>query len=265
MPITPSHAVVALAFLRTPLPPAAIAVGAMAPDLPLFVPATPLSYAITHSFAWVLLTAAVALSLLLIWRMLLRPAARELSPLWLATRLPREWDATATAGARETFSRRGQPASSWGGAALLGLALVIGVASHIAWDLFTHQGRWGVTVFPAIGQRWGPLPGYSWLQHGSSVVGFTVLIVCAVWWLRRADAVASGPRLLPSWVRWGWWLSLPIALATGWAVGIATLGPLTPEFTVAHLAYRVLPAACAVWAAITLGLCVAVQLRARGR
>ena len=37
MPFTPSHAVVALPFLRTPLVPAAIAVGAMTPDLPLFV------------------------------------------------------------------------------------------------------------------------------------------------------------------------------------------------------------------------------------
>ena len=37
MPFTPSHAVVALPFVRTPLVPAAIAVGAMAPDLPLFV------------------------------------------------------------------------------------------------------------------------------------------------------------------------------------------------------------------------------------
>ena len=33
MPFTPSHAVVALPFIRSPLVPAAIAVGAMTPDL----------------------------------------------------------------------------------------------------------------------------------------------------------------------------------------------------------------------------------------
>ncbi|WP_262927685.1 DUF4184 family protein [Microbacterium sp. NIBRBAC000506063] len=49
MPFTPSHAVVALPFVRTPLLPAAIAVGAMAPDLPLFLRGTPLTYQVTHT------------------------------------------------------------------------------------------------------------------------------------------------------------------------------------------------------------------------
>ena len=52
MPFTPSHAVVALPFLRTPLVSAAIAVGAMAPDLPLFLRGMPLHYGLTHSLAW---------------------------------------------------------------------------------------------------------------------------------------------------------------------------------------------------------------------
>ncbi len=52
MPFTPSHAVVALPFVRTPLVPAAIAIGAMTPDLPLFVRGLPLHYGVTHSFAW---------------------------------------------------------------------------------------------------------------------------------------------------------------------------------------------------------------------
>ncbi len=49
MPFTPSHAVVALPFVRTPLLPAAIAIGAMTPDLPLFLRGTPLSYQATHT------------------------------------------------------------------------------------------------------------------------------------------------------------------------------------------------------------------------
>ena len=52
MPFTPSHAVVALPFVRTPLVPAAIAIGAMTPDLPLFVRALPLDYGVTHSLGW---------------------------------------------------------------------------------------------------------------------------------------------------------------------------------------------------------------------
>src|SRR5690606_27603774 len=89
MPFTPAHAVIALPFLRTPLLPAAIAVGAMTPDLPLFVRGTPLTYHLTHTN--VLLTALIALVLLLVWWAVLRPAVRELSPRRLAARLPREW------------------------------------------------------------------------------------------------------------------------------------------------------------------------------
>lgn len=265
MPITPSHAVVALPFVRSPLQPAAIAVGAMAPDLPLFVRATPLSYAVTHDFAWVALTAFVAFVLLLVWRMLLRPAARELSPRWLAARLPGGWRVPARTGVVETLSLHGQVSASWRGVGILAISLVIGVVSHITWDLFTHEGRWGAAVLPVIGERWGPLPGYSWLQHGSSVVGGVILLGCAAWWLRRATATASVDRVFGSWVRWAWWLSLPLTLVVAWAVGLAVSGPLTTQFTVAHLGYRVLPPAVAVWGVVTAALCLAVQLRARRR
>ncbi|MGB4777455.1 DUF4184 family protein, partial [Microbacterium sp.] len=94
MPFTPSHAVVALPFVRTPLVPAAIAVGAMTPDLPLFVRGTPLTYQTTHTNPG--LTTALAAVLLALWYLLLRPAVRELSPESLARRLPPEWDATGT-------------------------------------------------------------------------------------------------------------------------------------------------------------------------
>ena len=86
MPFTPSHAVVALPFVRTPLLPAAVAVGAMTPDLPLFLRGTPLSYQATHTN--LLLSGLLALALLVLWYGLLRPAVRELSPDVLARRLP---------------------------------------------------------------------------------------------------------------------------------------------------------------------------------
>ena len=52
---------------------------------------------------------------------------------------------------------------------LLVVSLLLGVVSHIVWDLFTHEARWGTTAIPALAAEWGPLPGYKWLQHGSSV------------------------------------------------------------------------------------------------
>ncbi|GAA2005966.1 DUF4184 family protein [Microbacterium ulmi] len=261
MPFTPSHAVVALPFVRTPLVPAAVAVGAMTPDLPLFVRGTPLTYAYTHSAEGVVVTSLVALVLLFVWRSVLRPAARELSPRALAARLPGEWDAGAAASALETLGvAHSGPRRAWYPLALAA-SILIGVISHPLWDAFTHEGRLGLA---ALQTEWGPLPGYKWLQYGSGIVGLAIIAVWAVLWLRKRSAAASVDRVLPSAVRWAWWASLPVILAIAWATGLFVSGPLDAEFTVAHLAYRVLPPASALWCGLTFVLCVIVQLvRAR--
>lgn len=264
MPFTPSHAVVALPFRRTPLVPAAIAVGAMTPDLPLFVRGTPIRYGWTHDLLWLPATLLLALALLLVWRCALRPAVRELSPRPLAARLPGEWDAGAAAALRETFGLSRSvgtdaPCGPWATGLLLAASLAIGAVSHIVWDLFTHEGRWGVAAIPALDEAWGPLDGYKWLQHGSSVVGLAILAVWGVVWLARRPE-ASVSRVLPAWVRWVWLLSLPAILVAALAIGHAVWGPLTAQYTVQHLAYRMLPPASAVWGVITLVLCVVVQV-----
>lgn len=267
MPFTPSHAVVALPFVRTPLVPAAIAVGAMTPDLPLFVRALPLHYGRTHAFEWLPVTVMLALVLLLVWRCVLRPATRELSPRWLAARLPGKWDHGAAAALRETFGVDAEPSAtrarrvSWRALVMLVASLLIGVASHIVWDLFTHEGRWGVAAIPALGEDWGPLPGYKWLQHSSSAIGLTVIGVWMLVWLLRRSASGEPSRVLPTWVRAVWWCSLPACLVVAWVWGLAAYGPLGDDLTTPQLAYRVLPPACAIWGAGTVALCIVVQVR----
>jgi hypothetical protein len=263
VPFTPSHAVVALAFVRTPLVPAAVAVGAMTPDLPLFVRAVIPPYAATHGLPALPLTVAMALGLLLVWRCGLRPAAGELSPAWLARRLPAAWNSGPGAGLRETFAvLRGR--ASVGAIALLVLSLTVGVLSHIVWDLFTHEDRWGSQLVPALAERWGPVPGYTWLQHSSSALGLVVLAVAGAVWLARRPATAVVVRVLPTAVRVAWWISLPVVLAAAAVIGLAVHGPLDAQFWIAHLGYRMLPPACALWAGGTLVLtCVVAALRAR--
>ena len=257
MPFTPSHALVALPFIRTPLVPAAIAIGAMTPDLPLFLRGVGLDYSFTHTFANVLWTAVVAFVLFLVWRVVLRPAVGELSPLWLARRLPAEWSQSGVeaAGAAVGIGTR----RPWY-PVLLAVSLILGVLSHIVWDLFTHEGRWGVEVMPALEAMWGPLSGYKWLQHGSSAIGLIVIGIWAVLRLRRADPRDGLTRSVPAGVRIAWWLSLPAVLITAWVVGYLAYGPFIAGFTYQHLAYRMLPPACALWGALTLVLCLAVPL-----
>jgi hypothetical protein len=214
--------------------------------------------------AWLPVTVVLAFALLVLWRCLLRPAVGELAPAAIARRLPADWDRGPGAGMRETLARRGSMRPSASGILLLLLALALGVLSHIVWDAFSHEGRAGVSLIPALDQQWGPLPGYKWVQHGSSVIGVAILLVWAVLWLRRARPKALylvTPAALP----WVWLASLPIVLAVAWIVGLALFGPLTPVFTAQHLAYRVLPPACGVWGAFTVLLCLVVLVRRRRR
>lgn len=261
MPFTPSHAVIALPFVRTPLVPAAIAIGAMTPDLPLFLRGFGVSYSFTHTLANVLWTAVIAAVLFLVWRAVLRPAVPELSPTWLARRLPADWDRGPATSLRKAL---GAGESRWY-APMLALSLLVGVASHILWDLCTHAGRGGVELLPVLGEQWGPLPGFKWLQHGSSVLGLALLGAWALLWLRGRRPADTDVRSMPDGVRIGWWLSLPVFLVGAWLIGIAAYGPFTSDFTAQHLAYRVLPPACGLWGAVTLLLCVLVHVSRRGR
>lgn len=256
MPFTPSHAVIALPFIRTPLVPSAIAVGAMTPDLPLFLRGFGVSYSFTHTVGNVVWTALIAFGLFLLWRVVLRPAVPELAPAVLARRVPSEWTDAGMSAFRHAVGvgqRRGYPV-------LLALSFILGVLSHIAWDLFTHEGREGVQLIPVLGAMWGPLPGYKWLQHGSSAIGLVIIVIWVVLRLRRSEEHAVTTRVLPAWVRISWWMSLPVILAVAWGIGLVVHGPLDAEFTVQHLAYRMLPAACAIWGGMTLLLCLALPL-----
>lgn len=265
MPFTPAHAVVALPFVRTPLVPAAIAVGAMTPDLPLFLRGTPLSYQATHTN--VLLSTVLAFGLLLLWYLIFRPAVRELSPGSIAVRLPGEWDSSGEETWKQLRAPRpGADSVVWRGPLVwtirVVVSLALGVLSHIVWDAFTHEGRWGLALFPALADAWGPLTGYKWMQYASSVGGVLVLAVCGALWLSRRPQTPVR-RLLPTAVRVGWWVSLPVILVAAWTWGMIAYGSFTADWTVQHLAYRVLPPACAVWAALTLALAVGILIGRR--
>lgn len=255
MPFTPSHAVVALPFLRTPLIPAAIAIGAMTPDLPLFIRRTGLTYSFTHTYANVVWTALLAGVLFAVWRLVLRPAVPEFLPERMARRLPEDWRATGVAALPELVG------NGWWPRCLLVVSALLGVLSHIAWDMFTHEGRAGVEILPILDQQWGPLLGYKWLQHGSSVIGLVILGIFALLWLRRNTMGERFPRILPTWIRLVWWISLPTLLVAALAWGLVQSGGLSEEFTVQHLAYLVLPPACAIWGGITVVLCVVLLVQ----
>ncbi|SMH42160.1 protein of unknown function [Rathayibacter oskolensis] len=192
MPFTPSHAVVALAFSNGRVPAAAVAIGAMAPDIGLYLPVR-WARESTHSLLGVvtldLLLGAVGL---LLWSVLLAPAWRDLAPWLVRVRL-------------RPPPRRPRGARAWATTLLLSAAgLVIGSATHVLWDGFTHAGGPFVAAVPFLQEEFGPFPGYKWAQYASGVLGLLGLgIGAAVWYVTRrphlVEADARGPIRLAAW------------------------------------------------------------------
>jgi hypothetical protein len=209
MPFTPSHAIVALPFARTAIPAGAVAVGAMAPDIPLFFPWVT-SYWSTHGFPSLLWTSLpIALALYAIWRLAIRPAASALLlPEALRARMPWAWD------------RPARPEHPVRGAALVVLATLIGIATHVFWDVFTHPNRLGSQWFPVLAEQWGPVEGTTWLQHIFSVLGLAGVALWAVLAIRKAGVVHRTDARAVVAVRVGAWVAAALVLVGSFAVGI---------------------------------------------
>ncbi|RBY80317.1 hypothetical protein DQ239_04455 [Blastococcus sp. TF02-09] len=188
MPFTPSHAAAVLPFLRTPLPASALVAGSVAPDLPYYLPGD-LSWE-THSAL-----AVVTTDLLLggiawaVWHALLAEPALAWAPGGVRARL----SGVPLGPAVRVRSVRGL---AW-----TVLALVVGAATHVLWDEFTHAGRWGTDHLPALARMWGPVEGYRWAQYASSVVGAAILLVWLVRWWRRSPRapLPDRPAAWPVW------------------------------------------------------------------
>lgn len=232
MPFTPAHAAVALPFVRTRLPIAAIAVGAMTPDVPLFF-RVGIPYALTHDWIGVLVVdLPLAFALLMVWRTIVRPATPQLVPSWFAHRCPPSWSDPASRG-RETWGEHGDAVR--GRVTVIGLVvlgLLIGISSHLIWDAFTHEGRWGSEVLPVLTREFAGVPLATWAQQASSVVGLGAIAVALAVVLRRTPP-SPPPAIVPTCVRGATAAVLPASLcAAGVVVAFAAGGPWATGWTV---------------------------------
>lgn len=72
----------------------------------------------------------------------------------------------------------------------MAISLVLGTATHIAWDAFTHRGGWGVLLLPVLQQpvfrlQGMNVPAYDGLQLTSSLVGLAAMAWAYRGWLRN--------------------------------------------------------------------------------
>ncbi|MFF3554826.1 DUF4184 family protein [Streptomyces tsukubensis] len=197
MPFTLAHPAAVLPLLRRPFVPAALVAGAMAPDVAYFIqtlpfrPTTSVWYepyfnaTATHSLTDAPAVALpLALGLVALYYLLRRPVAALLPARWAPP--PPEPPA---AGAGERL-RTG----AW-----LVLSALIGIATHVAWDSFTHFDGYVVARVDFLRD---PVPGgltvARVLQHLSTAAGLVAVGVRLVRLRRRTGTEGSALRTRPS-------------------------------------------------------------------
>jgi hypothetical protein len=179
VPLTLAHPVAAIPF-RYPLGRlgvlAALVIGSITPDVPLFFPVGPGRNTAHSALALLWFCLPVGVLGYLLYDYVLDRPLRTLMPEGLQRRLVRT-------------GRDARP-PVWSPAVLL--SLLVGAATHSTWDAFTHGGPAGVGEWlPAIETRLFAVSGYtvyvfSVLQHLSTVIGLSVLTALVWRWYRRA-------------------------------------------------------------------------------
>ena len=182
MPFTLSHAAAALPFRRTRLIMSALVIGCFAPDFEYFIPFEHHS-AFGHTLPGVFIL-DLPLSLAVLW--LFHRYAKE--P--LAACLP------GNARARLELGPNAMPINSLSRFALIVFSILVGIATHILWDSFTHSGNWLSNHLPFLSvyislPLFGPRPWFAILEYFSSAFGIVVLLLWAIHWYRNATPVSA--------------------------------------------------------------------------
>ena len=182
MPFTPAHAAAAIPFQRTPLIPSALVIGCFSPDFEYFLRLAPkgsFGHTLTGMFVFDL-----PMALLILW--LFHAYATEPIVAWLPTtvsqRLPSSTAMSSMRNAR--------------GIALVSISILIGAATHLLWDSFTHPGYWPyhhwlflrrTTELPIVGQ----VHCFKVLQYLSSLTGLLVLLIWFWHWYSHTMPIRS--------------------------------------------------------------------------
>jgi hypothetical protein len=214
MPFTVSHVAAVLPagrfpLLRVPLITSAFIVGAMSPDASYFVPLSswiPIYAWSYHGHTWqglLWLDIPITLAIVAVYWTVLAAPMRALAPRGVRARLPRN----------VLQQHRGALLQT---AALLFFAAGFGAATHIVWDAFTHEGRFGVMAVPLLQlpHVFGPLPAYRVLQYVSSLVGLALVTWTVVRWYRRTPTSA----VVAPGLGWRWQVVFAASLATAGAL-----------------------------------------------
>jgi len=188
MPFTLSHPAAAIPFLRTGLVPSALVIGCMAPDFEYFLNFAPegaFGHTLPGVFRFDLPVAFIALWLFHVY-------AKEPLYSWLPESVRR----------RIRLGPAALPVRNFAQFALVLLSILIGVATHILWDSFTHKGLWPYRHWRFLHRLvqlpvYGPMEYLRVLQHASTVLGAAVLLLWFWRWFRRTAPIEPETATYP--------------------------------------------------------------------
>jgi hypothetical protein len=185
MPFTVSHAAAVLPLRRLNLVWSAFIVGSMAPDFPYII--GNIRYReLGHQFpGLVVFTIPASVFALWVFHNVIKRPVIQLMPAGMQERLRDQTGHFNFLPARRLL-------------AILG-SIVLGIASHIIWDSFTHAFSWpwrhsaflqSWVRLPIVNHR---IPMFSVLQYGSTVIGLLALAIWVALWYRRSPVAAVRP------------------------------------------------------------------------
>jgi hypothetical protein len=154
-----------------------LVIGSIAPDMAYFLPSRLDPFG-SHTIAGLFVFCVpVGLAIYYAFHSVVAPLLFDLVPELLRGRLPAAWTGTRLP------ERPPEAVVS---------SILLGAATHLIWDSFTHANGWAVLAFPLL-----TTPLFSWqgytvfvykvLQHGSTLFGLSVILWWAIHWLRTSQ------------------------------------------------------------------------------
>jgi hypothetical protein len=221
VPFTLAHAAAAFPLRRTRLVLSALIVGTFAPDLEFFLRFGTKSH-FGHTLAGLFLfSLPVGFAVFWLFHAFVKEPLAALMPTAVRQRI--------TAGIYPISLR--EPLQ-------LGLVLVsilVGEATHMLWDSFTHDRYWPYRHLPLLKQKLaipglGPMHYYKLFQYGSTVIGCIAVCVWFVHWLRTAPLQQHPPgdQVPAAQVRFAR-IAIPVVALLGALVRAQLGAPLLPN------------------------------------
>ncbi|WIV17596.1 DUF4184 family protein [Paenibacillus polygoni] len=213
MPLTFAHPAAVLPFIRnrTYLHFPALVLGSMAPDFEYFLRGRP-SGEIGHTIiGFMTLNLFLVVLAYLVYRYIVYPP--------IFTNLPADVQNVLTSSSSSSFPRSKHPRkpkvihvlvfvySAW-----------LGMATHVIWDSFTHQGGFMVLRWSLLQETLSistyDLPVYKILQHGSTLFGLTIIFLFSLsrLWKHPSEVRISANSLHFNSKKWRYWLSLGVLM-----------------------------------------------------